>query len=148
MGHKIQWTLVVVVVVLLTATGIFFTPLRYTKLIEPKIHDVLSEEIYTRLTRNPDKYLFMDVRPKDKYDERHAEGSINTPIAELYDGWRELPRTGKEIVLICGKGNLSGVAYFFLQHFGFTNIVRVAGGVDDWATKGLPVVSNSKTIPI
>lgn len=130
-----------VLAILLTAVSIYFTPLRYTPLIEPKIQDVESGEIHARIVENPDAYLFIDVRNESDYSKMHAEGSINIPIAKLYDMWhQELPRSGKEIVLICGRGKLAAVAFFFLQHFGFTNILRVSGGVEDWATKGLPVV--------
>jgi len=128
------------VTVLLTAFIIFFTPLRYTILVEPKIKDADPEKIYMDMTQNPDNYLFIDVRTAADYKKLHAKGSINIPIAQFYDKWREFPRTGKEIVLICGGGRLSGVAFFFLQHFGFTNIVHVPGGIDNWVLKNLPVI--------
>ena len=128
------------VAVLATAFVIFFTPLRYTILVEPKVHEIEPDEIYAKMVQKPDYYLFVDVRPAADYKKVHAKGAINIPIALFYDEWREFPRTGKEIVLICGGGRLSGVAFFFLQHFGFTNIVRVSGGIENWLSKGLPVV--------
>ncbi len=126
--------------VLLTAFIIFFTPLRYTILIEPHVREIDPQEIYTRMSQAPDKYLFIDVRPVTDYEKLHAKGAINIPIGLFYDKWREFPRSGKEIVLICGGGKLSGVAFFFLQHFGFTNIVRVSGGIENWLSENLPVV--------
>ena len=128
------------VMVLLTAFIIFFTPLRYTILIEPKVNEIEPDTIYAKMVEKPDNYLFIDVRPAADYQKLHAKGAVNIPIGLFYDKWREFPRTGKEIVLICGGGRLSGVAFFFLQHFGFTNIVRISGGIENWLSKGLPVV--------
>lgn len=127
-------------VMLITALGIFFTPLRYSVLVEPSIQDVEPEKIYASMMKNPDGYLFIDVRSAAEYQKIHAKDSVNIPIHLLYDGWRGLPKTGKQIVLICGGGRLSGVAFFFLQHFGFTNIARVSGGIENWVSKNLPVV--------
>ncbi len=126
--------------VLVTALVIFFTPLRYTILIEPQIRNVEPDKIYADMTKDPGKYLFIDVRPAADYQKLHAKGAINVPIGTFFDKWQEFPRTGKEIVLICGGGRLAGVAFFFLQHFGFTNIVRVSGGIENWLSKNLPVV--------
>lgn len=125
---------------LLSVLLIFATPIRYTALIEPSVHDIDPKEIHAEMTSSPDDYFFIDVRTPADYKKMHAENSANIPIAQFYDKWREFPRSGKEIVLICGGGRLSGVAFFFLQHFGFTNIVRVSGGIENWAAEGLPVV--------
>ncbi len=118
-----------------------FTPaLRYTSLWEPVLRDVDPSEIAEKIKANPDGYIFIDVRPQAMYDALHAEGSMNTPIHILYDERVNLPKSGKEIVLICSGGRLSGVAYYFLEHFGFRNILRIAGGVENWQAQGFPVV--------
>jgi len=139
-GTNSKHILLIVLVTLAAFSVIFFTPLRYSTIIEPEISDLEPEKVHSLLKENPENYLFIDVRPKSDYDKLHAEGSSNTPIQFLYDKWRELPKSGKEIILICSGGRLSGVAFFFLQHFGFTNIHRVAGGLEAWALKDLPVV--------
>lgn len=134
--------------VLMTALVILLTPLRYSLLVEPRIHDVDPADIYARVSAKPDDYLFIDVRPLVDYGKIHSKDAINIPIASLYDKWRELPRSRKQIVLICGGGRLSGVAFFFLQHFGFTNISRVSGGLENWVSKGLPVVLQESPEPL
>ena len=131
--------ILVVLAVIFTALVIFFTPLRYTTFIEPTIQDVEPEEIYEKMQQNPEEYFFIDTRSPVEFKNIHADGSINIPLAQFYDKWRELPKTGKEIVLICTGGRQSGVGYFFLEHFGFTNIVRVSGGLQNWTSKDLPV---------
>ena len=80
------------IAVLLTAFTIFFTPLRYNILVEPKIKSVDPESIYVNMNLNPEKYLFIDVRSITDYQKFHAKGSVCIPIAQLYYKWRELPR--------------------------------------------------------
>ena len=130
----------VVISVIVTAGIIFYSPLRYTSLIPPHMHDVDAKSIHAQIAADPSKYIFIDVRPASDYALAHAEGASNTPIHLLYDQVTTLPHSGKTIVLICSGGRLSGVAFFFLQHFGFTNVVRVAGGLDQWIAEGQPVV--------
>ncbi|TAJ16025.1 MAG: rhodanese-like domain-containing protein, partial [Dehalococcoidia bacterium] len=63
------------------------------------------------------------------------------PLHTLYQERFALPRneSGKTIVLICSGGSASGVGYGYLQHYGFRNILRVEGGIENWQAKGLPV---------
>jgi rhodanese-related sulfurtransferase len=89
-----------------------------------------------------DNTLFIDVRSPKEYNELHAEGSINIPIADLYDKWKnELPREGKDIYLICTSGRLASVAYGYLQIHGFTNLKHIEGGVSNWVSEKQPTVS-------
>jgi rhodanese-related sulfurtransferase len=119
---------------------IFVPALRYTPLWEPVIHNVDPSLIAEKMKANPDGYLFIDVRPQEMYQKLHAKGAQNIPIHLFYDKRTEFPKSGKEIVLICSGGRLAGVAYYFLEHFGFRNIMRVEGGVENWQAQGLPVV--------
>lgn len=121
---------------------VYVTPIKYTQLIEPKIKDIKAEEFYQDYIKNTDKYIFMDVRGLDAYNNIHAEGSINQPLHTLYNERHNLPRnTDKEIVLICSGGVASGVAYSYLEHYGFRNIHRIDGGIESWVAASLPVKS-------
>jgi len=133
--------------ILLILTGVFFTiivvyftPIRYTDLIEPTINDISATEFYQKYTGNTDDYIFIDVRGKIEYDLKHAEGAISMPLHTLFQERHNLPKKGKEIVLICKGGSASGVGYSYLEHFGFTNIARIEGGIDAWSDAGLPTV--------
>lgn len=119
------------------------TPLKYLNLFEPRISDVDAEVFYDDFVKNPDEYIFIDVRPADEYFKFHAKGSINMPIHTLYDQRRNLPKSGRTIVLICSGGRLSGVAYHYLEHFGFLNLERIEGGVRVWESAELPMVLDS-----
>jgi rhodanese-related sulfurtransferase len=124
------------------AALIYVTPLKYAQLIEPQIQDIPAEQFYQEYVQNKDKYIFLDVRGPEPYNNIHAEGALNQPLHTLYNERKNLPRnTEKEIILICSGGIASGVAYSYLEHYGFRNIKRIDGGIEAWIEAGLPVVS-------
>ena len=124
---------------LIAAMAIYLTPLKWITVIEPTIKDIDPKTFYTDFKRNPDHYLFIDVRPRNEYATAHAAGSVNIPLLDLYDMHTVLPKHGKEIILICTIGRSSGIAYSYLQHYGFFNIKRVEGGLQNWVLEGLPI---------
>jgi len=130
--------LLVVVTVFVTASVIYLTPLKWINVIEPTIKDIDPQEFYVQYQKDPDHFIFLDVRSETSYNKVHAKGSLNVPLHTLYDVRHVLPKSGKEIVLICSLGRASGVAYSYLQHYGFFNIERIAGGIEQWIAVGLP----------
>jgi rhodanese-related sulfurtransferase len=127
---------------LIVAGIIYLTPLKHLNVIEPNIDDLSARSFYESLKENPEGYLFIDVRPEEIYKTFHAEGSINVPLHKLYTERHILPHRGKKIVLICSGGLASGVGYSYLEHYGFLNIHRIDGGIEQWAAAGLPIVSS------
>ena len=138
MNEKIKYIFIISITFLLTLVLVYATPLRYTDLLEPKVRDVDSTIFYEDYSKNPEKYIFIDVRPQEAYNNIHAKGSINKPLHTLYDERHVLPKNDKEIILICSGGRASGVGFSYLQHYGFTNIHRIEGGIERWIEKGLP----------
>ena len=127
------------IAVLITIFAIYLTPLKNLNLIESRIHDIDPQAFYDLYVQNSDKYVFVDVRPESAFSKLHATGSINIPLHLLYDERRVLPKSGKTIVLICSGGRASGVGYGYLEHYGFLNLLRVDGGIENWQLQGLPV---------
>ncbi len=128
--------------VLLAALVIYLTPLKNLNMIEPRIKDVPPAEFYKDFSVNPEKYVFIDVRPEESYAKEHAKGSINIPLTQMYFERTKLPKSGKTIALICTTGISSGVAYGYLEHYGFLNLRRIQGGIEAWRAAGLPVESS------
>lgn len=131
--------------VIIAASIFFLVPaVRYSDIVEPDIVDIDPVSFSSLYEKNPDGYVFLDVRPLDAYQKLHASGSKNQPLHTLYHERKNLPKNvkGKEIVLICSGGVASGVAYSYLQHYGFRNIVRIGGGIENWQLSGLPVEGN------
>lgn len=131
--------LAVGVTALLTAALVYLTPLKWIAVIEPTIRDIDPREFYNKYSANPDQYIFIDVRSEQAFGRAHAQGSKNMPLHTLYDERRVLPKKGKDIVIICSGGRASGVAYSYLQHYGFFNIWRIEGGIEKWMAEGLPI---------
>ncbi|MFA6078042.1 MAG: rhodanese-like domain-containing protein [Candidatus Paceibacterota bacterium] len=128
--------------VVVTILVVYLTPLKNLNIVEPTIKDVDPKAFYTEFLKNKDGFVFVDVRPREAYNAVHAEGSINIPLHTLYDERHNLPKRGKQIVLICSGGRASGVAYGYLEHHGFLNLQRIDGGIEKWLADGLPIVSS------
>jgi rhodanese-related sulfurtransferase len=133
-----QLTVVVAGTALITTLVLYLTPLHYLNMVEPATRDVDAATIYQKMQVAPQEYLFVDVRNASTYQAGHALGAINIPIHDLYDDRFALPKNGKTIVLICGDGKLAGVAYGYLEHYGFLNLARIEGGLHAWQEAGLP----------
>lgn len=133
--------LALIFAVVLTALAIYLTPLKNFALVSPTVKDIDPAVFWEDYSANPDKYLFIDVRQANEYNASHARGAINMPIQTLFDKHAALPKRGKTIVLICTGGSLSGVAYGYLEHQGFLNLLRVKGGLRNWIVEGLPTES-------
>jgi rhodanese-related sulfurtransferase len=129
-----------------------FRFLKYTEYINPKIVDIDPLLAYENIKSNPEKYIFIDVRSEFEYGNAHASSSVNLPIHYFYDDTHGIKNekgvpvpknTDQEIYLICTGGRLAGVAYGYLEHYGYRNIKRIEGGIKNWDTKNLPVITKS-----
>ncbi len=136
-----------VVSLMLISLGVLITlafeTIRYTKYVPPHTIEIDPEDAYSVMSKqSPNEYLFFDVRTEGEYAKIHADLSQSMPIANFYDTWKTLPRSkSQKIYLICSTGRLAGVAYGFLQLHGYTNIVHIRGGIQNWVDEGLPSVS-------
>jgi len=136
----------VVVTALATVLAVYLTPLKHLNLVAPETKDIDPAAFWKDYSANPDDYMFIDVRQTADYAENHAKGSTNIPIQKLFEQHGELPKSGKTIVLICTGGSLSGVAYGYLEHQGFLNLLRIKGGLRNWIIEGMPI-ENASTSP-
>ncbi len=131
-------------------TTLSLRALKYSEYINPNINDIDPNFAHKNITTDPKKYVFIDVRSEYEYKQAHAEGSINLPIHYLYDDTHGLKNekgipipknTDQTIYLICSGGRLAGVAYGYLEHYGFRNIQRIEGGIKHWNEEGLPIIT-------
>ncbi len=142
MKYVIQSSLLVLVAMFVVAGAIYLNPLKWINVVEPHINDIAATEFYEKYKGNEDKYIFIDVRSEESYNRVHAVGSQSMPLHTLYDERHNMPKRGKEIVLICSGGRASGVGYSYLEHFGHFNITRIEGGIEAWQLANLPIESN------
>jgi len=84
--------------------------------------------------------VFLDIREQDEWDEGHIPGAIHIPR-----GWLEsrieqaVPDRGRPIVAYCAAGNRSAFAAKTLEELGYTDVVSLAGGINDWKRHGYPI---------
>lgn len=81
----------------------------------------------------------LDVRTVEEWNEFHAPNSTLIPLDELSTRINELPRD-QEIVVVCRSGNRSQQARDILLGAGFDRVTSMAGGLNEWRTKGYPIV--------
>lgn len=62
--------------------------------------------------------VFVDVRSKEEYKEKHIEGSINIPISYIHDMYTSLPKD-KKIIVYCRTGTRSSIVANFLREKGW-----------------------------
>ena len=84
--------------------------------------------------------LFLDVREREEWDEGHIPGALHIPR-----GWLEArveqaaPDRERPIVAYCASGNRSAFAARTLEELGYTDVVSLAGGINDWKRHGFPL---------
>ena len=79
-----------------------------------------------------ERYIILDVRTQEEYDESHIPGAILIPNTEI-EARAEEELTDKDqlILVYCRSGRRSKLAAEILVELGYTNI-KEFGGIIDW----------------
>jgi len=93
----------------------------------------------------PDDAWLLDVREDDEWAAGHAPDATHIPLGQLGSYAAEIPQDQK-IYVICRSGGRSARAASALNGAGW-QAVNVAGGMQDWAAAGRPMISESGTEP-
>lgn len=93
----------------------------------------------------PDDAWLLDVREDDEWAAGHAPGARHIPLGQLGARAAEIPQ-GRDIYVICRSGGRSGRAAQALAGAGW-RAINVAGGMQDWAVAGRPMVTDSGAEP-
>jgi len=93
----------------------------------------------------PDGAWLLDVREDDEWTAGHAPGATHIPLGQLGDRGAEVPRD-QTVYVICRSGARSARAAFALVQSGWS-AVNVAGGMQDWAAAGRPMITESGAEP-
>jgi len=79
--------------------------------------------------------LLVDVRETSEFDKEHIPGALLLPLSafdpELFPIIRD-----KKVVLHCAVGKRSESAGKMLINEGFTDIIHMTGGIEDWKKAG------------
>ncbi|WP_273207398.1 rhodanese-like domain-containing protein [Marinobacter subterrani] len=90
---------------------------------------------------NKDEAIVVDIRDRKEFGEGRITGSINIPLNSLKSRVNELSKfKDKQIIVADKMGQHSAMAVKQLNAEGFSNVVRLNGGVADWKASNLPLV--------
>lgn len=105
---------------------------------EQKITELGVEEIKTRLDRG-DKLILIDVREPYELTISHLENAVHIPMSQMETRWQEIPRDIPAIIF-CRSGVRSANLIGELQGMGYTNLINMVGGINEWARKNDPAL--------
>ena len=90
-----------------------------------------SKELMSRFAADEDPYL-LDVRQPDELLESMISGSVNIPLAEIFqpNGMDGIP-TDKPVIVICGSGNRATIASYMLAQE-CIDFQILEGGMKSW----------------
>lgn len=93
----------------------------------------------------PDGVWLLDVREDDEWSAGHVPGATHIPLGQLSNRATEVPRD-EAIYVICRSGGRSARAALALAGAGW-EAINVAGGMQDWAAAGRPMITDSGADP-
>lgn len=96
----------------------------------------ISNETFA--ARYPDGVELIDVREPMEYVGGHVPGAALMPMSRIGTFVGDIPR-GRPVYVICRTGNRSLAVADFLVNVG-VDAWSVAGGTEEWAAAGRPVV--------
>jgi rhodanese-related sulfurtransferase len=87
----------------------------------------------------------LDVREPYEWAAGHVPSATHIPLAQVNDRSAEIPRDGT-VYVICRSGVRSARVVLALAAAGW-QAINVAGGMQDWAAAGRPMVSDTGSAP-
>ncbi|MFM1897492.1 MAG: hypothetical protein RLZZ385_2566 [Pseudomonadota bacterium] len=85
--------------------------------------------------------VVLDVREKKEFDSGHIVDSINIPLTKLNQRIAELEKyRAKPLVVVDKLGQHASEACSLLHKAGYTQAVRLAGGLTEWKAQSLPLI--------
>lgn len=95
------------------------------------VKQLSAQELQKKLQEDVKPFL-LDVREPFEFDIARIEGSQLIPLGEIPDRMNEI-NSSKGCVVICHHGIRSHQVAAYLDHYGFTNIYNLSGGIDAWS---------------
>ena len=91
---------------------------------------------------NRDDVQVVDLRGASEYNSGHIEGAENVFVGTLP---QHLDRISKDkpVVLYCQGGDRATIGYSLLASHGFDNIKNYSASMNEWVSKGNPVVTEA-----
>lgn len=96
-----------------------------------------------------EQFLIVDVRAVASYETQHIEGAINVPVEQIATRIADLPKE-RHLLLYCtcpAEGSAIAAATVLRNQHGFSRLAVLVGGMNAWASAGLPVVRPKPVAP-
>lgn len=101
----------------------------------------ISKEHLKRMMDNNERFILVDVRSTEDYNQGHIRGAKSLPLDEIVAKASQMLKSSDNIVVYCGSYvcMASTNAYKALNKLGYTSIHDYKGGIEEWNTAGFPV---------
>ena len=99
---------------------------------------VMELHAYLQSNPTPTPYL-LDVREPWEFEKCHLAGSTLVPMRQIPQAMLELNQD-QEIVVICHHGIRSRAVAAYLANNDFSQVINLAGGIDEWAKRVDPAM--------
>lgn len=96
------------------------------------MENLSPSEVKQRLATSSVPPVILDVREPWEFQLVHLPESVPLPLRNLPDVLTEFD-TDQEIVVVCHHGIRSMHACIYLENAGFSRLVNLKGGIDQWA---------------
>lgn len=83
----------------------------------------------------------IDVRSRSEWNEGHIPGAQHMMLGYLRDNLDQLP-VDKPIIVQCRTGVRSAIGASILQASGFSEVMNLMGGIQDWEAAGFAITSD------
>ncbi len=101
----------------------------------------LSRDGLKRMMDDKEDFVLIDARTHEGFEDGHLPGAVKIPSDRL--GEQAVRNYGKSrsIVTYCSglSCESSTIAARKLEKFGFTNVLDVKGGLEEWKKAGYPL---------
>lgn len=85
--------------------------------------------------------IVLDIREKKEFDAGHITDSVHIPLNKLGARVAELEKyKSNPVIVACRLGQQSTDAVKILKSAGFTQVMRLSGGISEWRGESLPLV--------
>ncbi|SFX27350.1 Rhodanese-related sulfurtransferase [Thermoactinomyces sp. DSM 45891] len=92
-----------------------------------------ASEVSDRYQEEKGRYVWVDVRTKEEYEEGHIPESLHIPLDQLEQRQAELTDfKDQNILLICRSGVRSVYAAEVLADHGYPHLFNLKGGMLGW----------------
>lgn len=110
----------------------------------PQDHVAPIDALYAKWTEvqeGKSKAVIIDIRTHDEFDSGHIKGSNNVDSGHAYTIPEKFSDPDTEIWIFCRTKHRATYFTSMLYQYGYKNVYLVEGGIQAWAEKGYPLVS-------